>query len=196
MKVTIKKWKAVAAWKWEVGSVGDDETCGICYYAFDGCCPDCKVPGDDCPLVKSTLEKSVRWTEGHGGFALDRMIQISVMKTDQHFAPDEPFKHDSMLEFALVLIEVAAGLQQSKRVFSLIASYTTDLAKYVLVVHTRPKGTSVLSRGLRVWILQSRHLSNGHATAVASQPDRVSLMLMNGAMAELAGTGSMQLLKE
>ncbi|KAJ3153762.1 hypothetical protein HDU86_005095 [Geranomyces michiganensis] len=51
MKVTIKKWKAVAAWKWEVGGVGDDETCGICYNAFDGCCPDCKVPGDDCPLV-------------------------------------------------------------------------------------------------------------------------------------------------
>ncbi|KAK3098035.1 hypothetical protein FSP39_015512 [Pinctada imbricata] len=19
--------------------------------AFDGCCPDCKLPGDDCPLV-------------------------------------------------------------------------------------------------------------------------------------------------
>ena len=23
----------------------------ICRMAFNGCCPDCKVPGDDCPLV-------------------------------------------------------------------------------------------------------------------------------------------------
>ncbi|TPX58313.1 hypothetical protein PhCBS80983_g03216 [Powellomyces hirtus] len=50
MKVTIKKWKAVAAWTWDVGEVGDEETCGICYNPFDGCCPDCRVPGDDCPL--------------------------------------------------------------------------------------------------------------------------------------------------
>ncbi|KAK7846641.1 anaphase-promoting complex subunit 11 [Quercus suber] len=40
------QWHAVASWTWDA----QDETCGICRMAFDGCCPDCKLPGDDCPL--------------------------------------------------------------------------------------------------------------------------------------------------
>ncbi|XP_029125064.1 anaphase-promoting complex subunit 11 [Cajanus cajan] len=40
-------WHAVASWTWDA----QDETCGICRMAFDGCCPDCKLPGDDCPLI-------------------------------------------------------------------------------------------------------------------------------------------------
>ncbi|XP_052281575.1 anaphase-promoting complex subunit 11-like isoform X2 [Dreissena polymorpha] len=40
-------WTAVATWRW----VANDDNCGICRMAFDGCCPDCKLPGDDCPLV-------------------------------------------------------------------------------------------------------------------------------------------------
>ena len=47
MKVKIKKWTAVATWHW----TANDENCGICRMQFDGCCPDCKIPGDDCPLV-------------------------------------------------------------------------------------------------------------------------------------------------
>ncbi|XP_052281574.1 anaphase-promoting complex subunit 11-like isoform X1 [Dreissena polymorpha] len=42
-----KSWTAVATWRW----VANDDNCGICRMAFDGCCPDCKLPGDDCPLV-------------------------------------------------------------------------------------------------------------------------------------------------
>ncbi|KAA8545317.1 hypothetical protein F0562_020101 [Nyssa sinensis] len=41
------RWHAVASWTWDA----QDETCGICRMAFDGCCPDCKLPGDDCPLM-------------------------------------------------------------------------------------------------------------------------------------------------
>ncbi|XP_058107039.1 anaphase-promoting complex subunit 11-like, partial [Magnolia sinica] len=41
------RWHAVASWTWDA----QDETCGICRMAFDGCCPDCKFPGDDCPLI-------------------------------------------------------------------------------------------------------------------------------------------------
>lgn len=71
MKVTIKSYNAVAAWKWDTssepheviryadpdpyGDDDDDEVCGICQAAFESCCPDCKVPGDDCPLSKSSL---------------------------------------------------------------------------------------------------------------------------------------------
>lgn len=46
MKVHLRKWTAVALWKWK----SSDPDCGICRLAFDGCCPDCRVPGDDCPL--------------------------------------------------------------------------------------------------------------------------------------------------
>ncbi|XP_029646490.2 anaphase-promoting complex subunit 11 [Octopus sinensis] len=47
MKVKVKSWTAVATWRW----IANDDNCGICRMAFDGCCPDCKLPGDDCPLV-------------------------------------------------------------------------------------------------------------------------------------------------
>ncbi|KAL3620713.1 ubiquitin-protein ligase Anaphase Promoting Complex [Castilleja foliolosa] len=39
--------KILPSWTWDA----QDETCGICRMAFDGCCPDCKLPGDDCPLI-------------------------------------------------------------------------------------------------------------------------------------------------
>jgi len=41
-------WNGVAVWKW----LANDDKCGICRAPFDGCCADCKVPGDDCPLGK------------------------------------------------------------------------------------------------------------------------------------------------
>ena len=68
LKVNIRGWNGVCTWKW----VANDDTCGIknsaqllnkelnlqmfgflgiCRVPFDGCCPDCKLPGDDCPLV-------------------------------------------------------------------------------------------------------------------------------------------------
>lgn len=36
MKVKIKCWNGVATWLW----VANDENCGICRMAFNGCCPD------------------------------------------------------------------------------------------------------------------------------------------------------------
>ena len=44
----MDSWTAVATWRW----VANDDNCGICRMPFDGCCPDCKLPGDDCPLGK------------------------------------------------------------------------------------------------------------------------------------------------
>ena len=61
MKINIKSFDAVAAWKWNIkpGKEGEtqeedeeDDVCGICQNAFEGCCTKCKVPGDDCPLSK------------------------------------------------------------------------------------------------------------------------------------------------
>ena len=49
MKVIIKQWNAVATWKWDMP---EDDVCGICRVQFDGTCPTCKYPGDDCALRK------------------------------------------------------------------------------------------------------------------------------------------------
>lgn len=40
-------WMTVATWRW----VANDENCGICRMAFESCCTECDLPGDDCPLV-------------------------------------------------------------------------------------------------------------------------------------------------
>lgn len=39
-------WTGVATWRW----IANDDNCGICRMPFDASCPDCKIPGDDCPL--------------------------------------------------------------------------------------------------------------------------------------------------
>ncbi|TFK47964.1 anaphase-promoting complex subunit Apc11 [Heliocybe sulcata] len=56
MKVTIKSWNAIAQWRWDTGKADQDDAdeedvCGICRVAYEGCCPACKMPGDDCPLI-------------------------------------------------------------------------------------------------------------------------------------------------
>lgn len=53
MKVTIKEWNAVASWRW---NMPEDEVCGICRVQFDGTCPTCKFPGDDCSLCMSRTD--------------------------------------------------------------------------------------------------------------------------------------------
>lgn len=56
MKVVVKNWHAIAQWKWDTGNNDADEgdvegdVCGICRVPYEGCCPTCKMPGDDCPL--------------------------------------------------------------------------------------------------------------------------------------------------
>ncbi|BEI82599.1 hypothetical protein CcaverHIS002_0304670 [Cutaneotrichosporon cavernicola] len=70
MKVTINALRPIAVWKWDTstephklyhystGGIMDDddedEECGICRLAFESCCPSCKMPGDDCPLIWGT----------------------------------------------------------------------------------------------------------------------------------------------
>ncbi|KAJ5096423.1 anaphase promoting complex subunit Apc11 [Penicillium alfredii] len=48
MKVAIKEWNSIATWHWDIP---EDEVCGICRVQFDGTCPTCKFPGDDCSLL-------------------------------------------------------------------------------------------------------------------------------------------------
>lgn len=62
MKVTIKKWNAVATWGWDLP---EEDVCGICQVHFDGTCPTCKYPGDDCTLRTQFLPISSRATLTH-----------------------------------------------------------------------------------------------------------------------------------
>jgi len=41
-------WGGIAIWKWN--GVAIDDQCSICRQPFDGCCTECKFPGEDCPL--------------------------------------------------------------------------------------------------------------------------------------------------
>ena len=61
MKVNIKKWHAVATWRWDMP---EDEVCGICRVQFDGTCPTCKFPGDDCTLLMGKCGHSFHMVRG------------------------------------------------------------------------------------------------------------------------------------
>jgi anaphase-promoting complex subunit 11 len=67
MRVIVQEYQAVAQWRWKIEGREDqeeeddeDEVCGICRIAYDGCCPDCKQPGDDCPLSEYSACKLAR----------------------------------------------------------------------------------------------------------------------------------------
>ncbi|KAJ4827828.1 ubiquitin-protein ligase Anaphase Promoting Complex [Turnera subulata] len=68
------EWHAVASWTWDA----QDETCGICRMAFDGCCPDCKLPGDDCPLI---------WGACNHAFHLHCILKWVNSQTSQAHCP-------------------------------------------------------------------------------------------------------------
>lgn len=53
MKVRITAWSAVATWRWDLP---EDDVCGICQNHFDGTCPTCRYPGDECSLCESTYD--------------------------------------------------------------------------------------------------------------------------------------------
>lgn len=76
MQINIKRVNSVAVWRWVIpndgspddgpaaGAAGaggaeqdeeEEDVCGICRVPYDGCCPDCKLPGDDCPLSASRV---------------------------------------------------------------------------------------------------------------------------------------------
>lgn len=52
MKVTIKSWTAVAAWRWQIPRP-DEQKCPICNNEYEATCGDdaCRFPGDQCPIT-------------------------------------------------------------------------------------------------------------------------------------------------
>ncbi|KAL8153443.1 hypothetical protein V2J09_011203 [Rumex salicifolius] len=67
-------WHAVASWTWDA----QDEMCGICRLVFDGCCPDCKHPGDDCPII---------WGQCNHAFHLHCILKWVNSQTPQAHCP-------------------------------------------------------------------------------------------------------------
>ena len=49
LKVTIKKWHAVARWTW--GDDVDGDVCTVCQNPFEGCPDGVMYPGDGAPVV-------------------------------------------------------------------------------------------------------------------------------------------------
>ncbi|CAN6575880.1 unnamed protein product [Malus baccata var. baccata] len=74
LRILLTVWHAVASWTWDA----QDETCGICRMAFDGCCPDCKLPGDDCPLI---------WGACNHAFHLHCILKWVNSQTSQAHCP-------------------------------------------------------------------------------------------------------------
>ncbi|EHL01608.1 putative Anaphase-promoting complex subunit 11 [Glarea lozoyensis 74030] len=88
MKVKIRKWNAVATWRWDIP---EDDVCGICQVHFDGTCPKCTYPGDDCklhrvsyptsPAVRRVLtETEFEGPEGTGAAANETMEDPADME--------------------------------------------------------------------------------------------------------------------
>ncbi|CUS22638.1 LAQU0S06e02564g1_1 [Lachancea quebecensis] len=58
MQLEFKKVYPVFSWSWDIPGddgadreIGDEDLCGICRVSYNGTCPGCKYPGDNCPLV-------------------------------------------------------------------------------------------------------------------------------------------------
>lgn len=82
MRVEIVEWHAVSTWHWELGHELSDELCGICRVSFDGTCPNCKYPGDDCPIILGDtcthnfhLHCILQWLEQDGSKGLCPMCR-------------------------------------------------------------------------------------------------------------------------
>ncbi|KAL0935004.1 anaphase-promoting complex subunit 11 [Colletotrichum truncatum] len=64
MKVKISRWNTVATWRWDIP---EDDVCGICQVHFDGTCPTCKYPGDDCSLcIQHCIQEWIKQDSAKG----------------------------------------------------------------------------------------------------------------------------------
>jgi len=63
--------------KWELG---DNENCTICMTSYESPCPNCKIPGDECPPIEGNcghffhLHCIYKWLETNDKCPLDREI--------------------------------------------------------------------------------------------------------------------------
>lgn len=110
MKVHVLEWNAVSSWHWDLVSSGNegeftDELCGICRVAFDGTCPNCKYPGNECPLILGAgcthnfhLHCILKWLEQDTSRGLCPMCrQVFIYKEDVKMGTSEELSNLKML---------------------------------------------------------------------------------------------------
>ncbi|TGO07095.1 hypothetical protein BTUL_0330g00020 [Botrytis tulipae] len=91
MKVKIRTWNAVATWRWDLD---EDDVCGICQVHFDGTCPTCKYPGDDCSLLSGKCGHNfhmhciVEWIKQDSSKGQCPMCRQKFEWTDNTTAPE------------------------------------------------------------------------------------------------------------
>ncbi|OWF45967.1 Anaphase-promoting complex subunit 11 [Mizuhopecten yessoensis] len=70
--------------------------------AFDGCCPDCKLPGDDCPLVAQLPAGEPAVSDVSTGLEIQRVTETPLQPwSDQAVVPVTPrllHHHDHLLD--------------------------------------------------------------------------------------------------
>lgn len=110
MKVNIVDWHGVATWHWKLASSDGkagyvDELCGICRVPFDGTCPNCKYPGDDCPLVlgKGCIHNFhvhciLKWLEQEASKGLCPMCRQVFVHDPEDNPHSEEFEYLQQLE--------------------------------------------------------------------------------------------------
>lgn len=72
----VCRWHGVAIWKWDV----NDDVCGICRLAFDACCPDCTVPGDNCSPGDNTVALDCMGDRNYGCRVVQEKCNMSSVE--------------------------------------------------------------------------------------------------------------------
>ena len=115
MKVEIVEWKSYCTWHWDLASSDGyvDELCGICRVSYDGTCPNCKYPGDQCPIVLGSgcthnfhLHSIRKWLEQETSKGLcPRCRQIFTFKEQKKQTPEEVAKLKKLIDGHKVMRE-------------------------------------------------------------------------------------------
>ncbi|GMM44177.1 anaphase promoting complex subunit 11 [Pichia kluyveri] len=77
--ITVQSISPVYTWEWNCND--NDEMCGICRISFNGPCPQCKFPGDNCPITKGNCGHSFhnhcvnKWLDQQGSKGLCPMCR-------------------------------------------------------------------------------------------------------------------------
>ncbi|PLB37566.1 uncharacterized protein BDW47DRAFT_117967 [Aspergillus candidus] len=111
MKVTIKEWNAVATWRWDMP---DDEVCGICRVQFDGTCPTCKFPGDDCSLRRDPRTMQGKTVASFGSTLTALFLLPGLFQLLRHLPPF-PFSFPPILPFSFFLSSFLSIMHSVRR---------------------------------------------------------------------------------
>ncbi|KAG5117683.1 hypothetical protein JHK84_043796 [Glycine max] len=106
--------------------------------AFDGCCPDCKLPGDDCPLNEHSWKKSRDLLEkvGRQGDLTGYRVSCLLIGAKDDLTPYPRAVQDSVKVLHINSVgsgALGAGLNK----FSTVAAIEEPIKPPIKVEHTQ-----------------------------------------------------------